>query len=143
MGCGSTLFLANGGRLTCSFVNCPAPDAAHILLSREAQKGYITSENEDLDHSPYSVPPGYVVVSEDYHYACVAARELLQDLDRSEHGRHKGDVESEDPSGVSQGNPQLVEGQHIGYHLSRRPIVVPAPERLGDPPAWIQEATGA
>lgn len=33
MGCGATLFLGEGGHVTCSFVECPAPDAVDRLLA--------------------------------------------------------------------------------------------------------------
>jgi Family of unknown function (DUF6085) len=31
-GCGETLFVAEGGFVTCSWKDCPQPDAAHKLL---------------------------------------------------------------------------------------------------------------
>lgn len=38
MGCGRTLFLADGGYVTCSYVRCPRPDAvADILADRESE----------------------------------------------------------------------------------------------------------
>ncbi|WP_435582892.1 DUF6085 family protein [Amycolatopsis thermoflava] len=33
MGCGRTLFVADGGFITCSFVHCPRPDAAADILA--------------------------------------------------------------------------------------------------------------
>ena len=33
MGCGHTLFLADGGFITCSYVHCPRPDAVADLLA--------------------------------------------------------------------------------------------------------------
>jgi len=33
-GCGATLFLGSGGYVTCSYINCPEPDAASKLLSK-------------------------------------------------------------------------------------------------------------
>ncbi len=32
MGCGRTLFVGDGGYITCSFVECPEPDAVSTLL---------------------------------------------------------------------------------------------------------------
>ena len=32
MGCGQTLFLGEGGHITCSYVRCPRPDAVDELL---------------------------------------------------------------------------------------------------------------
>lgn len=38
MGCGKTLFLADGGYVTCSFIRCPRPDAvADLLADRETE----------------------------------------------------------------------------------------------------------
>jgi Family of unknown function (DUF6085) len=45
MGCGRTLFLADGGYVTCSCVHCPRPDAvADILDDRES--GHIVDFSE-------------------------------------------------------------------------------------------------
>lgn len=33
MGCGQTLFVGEGGAITCSLLSCPRPDAVHQLLS--------------------------------------------------------------------------------------------------------------
>jgi len=32
MGCGATLFLGNGGYITCRYIHCPCPDAVSTLL---------------------------------------------------------------------------------------------------------------
>ena len=56
---------------------------------------------------------------------CQWAGNLLADLDRNAHGRHAGDVDSGDPTGVSQGNPHLPPGTVIGYSLSGDPYVMP------------------
>jgi hypothetical protein len=32
MGCGETLFVGEGGYITCSWVSCPAPDAVSTIL---------------------------------------------------------------------------------------------------------------
>jgi hypothetical protein len=46
MGCGSTLFLAAGGYVTCSFISCPRPDAvADLLADRETE--HIVQFGED------------------------------------------------------------------------------------------------
>jgi len=38
LGCGSTLFLADGGYVTCSYIHCPRRDAvADILADRETE----------------------------------------------------------------------------------------------------------
>lgn len=87
---------------------------------------------------PYTVPQGYKVVLEESLQRSQLALQLLSDLDRSAAGRHRGDVEAEDPTGVSQGNPLLPPGTHIGYSLyGNRRIVVP--EKTFDPAAWYQE----
>lgn len=68
-------------------------------------------------------------------------RSLLLDLDRNEHGRHEGDADVGDPSGVSQGNPHLRPGQVIGYTIGgdQRPIVMPDREHRHDPAAWTPQ----
>lgn len=65
-------------------------------------------------------------------------RSLLMDLDRNENGRHEGDVDFGDPTGVSQGNPHLRPGAVIGYTIGgdRMPIVMPDRAHRHDPAAW-------
>lgn len=93
-----------------------------------------------INGEPYEVPDGYDVVHESRKQRGDMAVQLLNDLDRSPHGRHKGDVESQDPSGVSQGNPLLPPGTHIGYSLyGNRRIVVPDIHDLANAEAWYEE----
>jgi hypothetical protein len=33
MGCGQTLFLGSGGYVTCSYLQCPKPDAVSVILA--------------------------------------------------------------------------------------------------------------
>ena len=72
---------------------------------------------------------------------------LLADLSRNEHGRHQGDGDSYDPTGISQGNPHLNSGDVIGYSIhGTHKYVVPEPQRRRDPKAWrvsTSESTGA
>lgn len=35
MGCGKTLFVGSGGYITCSWIDCPKPDAVSILLEED------------------------------------------------------------------------------------------------------------
>lgn len=67
-----------------------------------------------------------------------AFRSVLLDLDRNENGRHEGDADVGDPSGVSQGNPHLRPGAVIGYTIGgqQRPIVMPARADRHRPEAW-------
>lgn len=71
-------------------------------------------------------------------------RRLLMDLDRNEHGRHEGDADVGDPSGVSQGNPHLRPGEVIGYTIGgdRAPIVMPARADRHRPEAWLARPLG-
>jgi len=62
---------------------------------------------------------------------------LVSDLDRSPNGRHEGDAEVQDPTGVSQGNPHIREGVVFGYTMGGRPIRMPPRELRDDPEAWI------
>jgi hypothetical protein len=68
---------------------------------------------------------------------------LLGELDRSPNGRHEGDAESQDPTGISQGNPYLRPGTRIGTHISGKAIVVPGWRDLTNADAWIQDADAA
>lgn len=61
---------------------------------------------------------------------------MVTDLDRNEHGRHEGDADVGDPTGVSQGNPRLKTGDVLGYSLSGTPYVVPERGQRHDPTAW-------
>lgn len=64
-------------------------------------------------------------------------RIMLSDLSRNENGRHEGDGDFGDPSGMSQGNPHLKTGDVIGYSLGGSwKYVVPEPRRRHDLHAW-------
>lgn len=63
-------------------------------------------------------------------------RQMVIDLDRNEHGRHEGDADVGDPSGVSQGNPRLHTGDVLGYGLGGAPYVMPERGKRHDPRAW-------
>lgn len=75
---------------------------------------------------------------------------VLDDLDRCEHGRHKGDVcgGAGGCNGPSLGNPIAAnrnwpsEPGQIGFDIARRPIVVPERERTRDPDAWVGGTRG-
>jgi hypothetical protein len=61
---------------------------------------------------------------------------MVNDLDRNENGRHEGDVDCGDPTGVSQGNPRLHTGDILGYDIGGRPYVMPPRGQRHDPDAW-------
>jgi hypothetical protein len=61
---------------------------------------------------------------------------LVLDLDRNENGRHEGDADVGDPTGVSQGNPLMHAGDVIGYRLGGHPYVMPERSQRYDPSAW-------
>jgi len=89
------------------------------------------------------LPDGWTVVRKEQLYRLQAAATLLSDLDRSMSGRHRGDGEGQDPTGVSQGNPFLHPGDRIGTTMSGRPIVVPEQTGftdLGNPSLWTAES---
>lgn len=90
------------------------------------------------------LPEGWHCIREDHFRKLKAAATFLSDLDRSEAGRHKGDTESQDPSGISRGNPFLTEGQRIGTTLSGTPIYYPYFERadLSDVSLWNGDQNG-
>lgn len=46
MGCGRTLFVGSGGYITCSYIDCPRPDAvADLLADRETEHVVRFDEN--------------------------------------------------------------------------------------------------
>jgi hypothetical protein len=63
---------------------------------------------------------------------------LMLDMDRNENGRHEGDLDVGDATGVSRGNPHLRPGAVIGYTIGgrQRPIIVPDREHRHRPEAW-------
>lgn len=63
---------------------------------------------------------------------------IVNDLDRNTNGRHEGDADVFDPTGVSQGNPRLKTGDVLGYSIAgdRRPYLMPERGRRHDPEAW-------
>jgi hypothetical protein len=63
-------------------------------------------------------------------------RRMVSDLDRNEHGRHEGDADVGDPTGVSQGNPRLHTGDVLGYDIGGRPYVMPERGKRHDAQAW-------
>lgn len=95
-----------------------------------------------INGEPFEVPEGYDIVSQKERSRGSAALTLLQDLDRSPHGRHRGDLEFQDPTGFSQGNPCLSAGTHIGFTIGGQRIVVPEDDKLGDPHAWVEAVDG-
>lgn len=78
---------------------------------------------------------------------------ILQDLDRCEHGRHRGDVCSGYSilkphagcnGGISLGNPFFAPGRPIGYNRSGEPYIFPVdPYTTGEPKAWTPGKNGA
>lgn len=78
---------------------------------------------------------------EDELRALRAFRSVLLDLDRNGNGRHEGDADVGDPSGVSKGNPHLRPGAVIGYTIGgrERPIVMPGRADRHRPEAWTPE----
>lgn len=46
MGCGETLFVGEGGLITCSLVGCPAPDAVSTILE-DRETEHIARFSED------------------------------------------------------------------------------------------------
>lgn len=88
------------------------------------------------------IPEGWRLITVEEHIRYSWATSLLSDLDRCEHGRHKGDVCGGFPpggcNGPSQGNSFLQPGQRIGTTISGNPITVPR-IGLGDPTLWIPD----
>lgn len=55
MGCGETLFLGEGGYVTCSWFSCPMPDAVSRLIEDRPETGHIAVFADDdtftIEHS--------------------------------------------------------------------------------------------
>jgi hypothetical protein len=66
-------------------------------------------------------------------------QKIISDLDRNENGRHEGDSDVGDRTGVSQGNPRLWSDRVIGFDMSGRPYVMPDREHRHDPDAWLKK----
>ena len=63
--------------------------------------------------------------------------DIINALDRCDHGRHKGDSCIMCPRNVSAGNDHLQVGQRIGTDLYGRPIVVPPPDLRRVARMWL------
>jgi hypothetical protein len=48
MGCGSTLFLGEGGFVTCSWINCPDPEAVTKILEGAAERDHTVLITETM-----------------------------------------------------------------------------------------------
>jgi hypothetical protein len=48
MGCGQTLFVGSGGYLTCSWIECPRPDAVSDLLDDDETQHLVTFGPHDF-----------------------------------------------------------------------------------------------
>jgi hypothetical protein len=88
-------------------------------------------------------------VDESYQRRLRLAHQLLSDLNRCPHGRHRGDAcagwrgpgpyDGGCAGGRSLGNPQIEPGQHIGYSIYGHRIVAPLDqESWGDAEAWYE-----
>src|SRR4051794_25897541 len=71
MGCGQTLFLAEGGHVTCSWIECPRPSAIdeilddqeteHVVELRDETFTVLHALRERLDHAQLDCPlAGYL-----------------------------------------------------------------------------------
>lgn len=88
------------------------------------------------------VPAGCELMTTEQARRLRGCAAVLSDLDRSAVGRHRGDSESQDETGRSQGNQFLTPGQRIGTSLSGKPIIFPNPEspftNLAQPELWYE-----
>jgi hypothetical protein len=64
-------------------------------------------------------------------------QQIVSDLDRNEHGRHEGDIDTFDPTGISNGNPKFCTGEVIAYSLGGKPYIMPARGNRHDPDSWL------
>jgi hypothetical protein len=91
-----------------------------------------------VDGVNWPVPEGVRMLHEAEFTRMQYLAGVVSDLDRSPHGCHRGKSESQDPTGVSQGNDLVPPGSAIGYSRSGRPWVVP--HNPSDPDAWEEAA---
>ncbi len=91
-----------------------------------------------INGQPYSIPDDCEIVRTSDLRRLQGFATLVSDLDRNFEGRHEGDASSGDVDGVSQGNPSLQVGAHIGHTMSGDKIIVPTRQDRHDPKAWVQ-----
>jgi len=91
-----------------------------------------------INGEPYSLPDGYQPISIEEYTRLITFYNIIMDLDRNANGRHKGDADSGDPTGVSQGNLILPVGMQIGWTLGGYSIIVPPRGDRHKPEAWMQ-----
>lgn len=61
---------------------------------------------------------------------------IAHDLSRNVRGRHEGDSDVFDPTGISQGNPNFSTGDVVGYQVGGRPYFMPPWNQRHDPYSW-------
>jgi hypothetical protein len=91
------------------------------------------------------VPDGYHIIQDEYYTRLVGITNIVADLDRCPHGRHRGDVCGGETgcNGPSRGNPYLTPGGRVGTTIAGRAIKFPPIEgdrqSLTDPSLWLPE----
>lgn len=128
----AAMIQAEGARV--GIVTCTQCGAAIIHDPRDKRDATKTHDNwHDMQ------PADRVSIGELRRLRAFAA--MVSDLDRSEHGRHEGDVESGAVDGVSQGNPNLPTGAVLGYSLDGTyEYVMPPRDKRWEPEAWKRPA---
>lgn len=87
-----------------------------------------------MPDDPYDTP---VTLTQKEYEDLLDFQRMVLDLTRNEHGRHEGDADVGDVTGVSRGNPFLKEGDIIGFSIGGRwKYVVPARGKRHDVEAW-------
>lgn len=97
----------------------------------------IESIIDGIDHALARTKPAVTVTewATEHSDAHCLWRTLLADLDRCQHGRHKGDACGSCGT-TSYGNPHMVVGDVIGYGIHGHQIVMPDRDHKHDPAAW-------
>lgn len=104
MGCGRTLFLGAGGYITCSFLECPEPDAVATIL-----------DDDESEHVVMFGPAGFTI----RHPLRERLRDLLMSCEL-----HAYCEEMDGPPvepGEYRAIPSTMPGRWMWYQLRRRP----------------------
>ncbi|MFH8813055.1 hypothetical protein ACH4GZ_38650 [Streptomyces hygroscopicus] len=102
----------------------------------------VTAAMHGIDHALERTTPDPSAPTLDHQSSDGPWAALVADLDRCEHGRHRGDS-CGDCGSESHGNPHLTPGQVIGYGLHGDRIVMPDRESKHEISAWRRTSSEA
>lgn len=136
---------------TACHTNCPTcgGKAAAVEPSRDlGPTGMVTVPREDWLSNQGTVVKGGGLLLRTWREVAAQQEEelarlrlfqsIVSDLDRNPNGRHEGDADVGDHTGVSQGNPKFTTGDVVGYQIGGRPILMPPRGKRHDPAEWLR-----